>query len=307
MFLEGFLVLNFIFWLENCTWSVNNDIIQLIFFFKGGGGWWVFLLFLYTLPQKKYGSLSFSSHLFPWYKTGWESLNWFTAEILIGRYFKPCFHIFLVIAVIWIRSTSLKSRKNPAVTHSWNKTDTQSSRRPDREILETDLITNISKASLITHFHIISIKFGFEYFCTVPVHFFGLRLYIHMVYITVSTSVNIRRMFSMTPTTLTASSQGRWHENEGFWRKTVPSVIMGCHFFFTVLRSRTSRPRRETAGRGWWQMDGFRGSCPSLEAGKFHLLRSRWGVSILMRFAENYFFLHVLPHIFKKPQKSTTN
>lgn len=255
--------------------------------------------FVFIYPAaKKYGSLSFSSHLFPWYKTGWESLNWFTAEILIGRYFKPCFHIFLLIAVIWIRSTSLKSRKNAAVTHSWNKTDTQSSRRPDREILETDLITNISKASLITHFHIISIKFGFEYFCTVPVHFFGLRLYIHMVYITVSTSVNIRRMFSMTPTTLTASSQGRWHENEGFWRKTVPSVIVGCQFFFTVLRSRTSRPRRETAGRGWWQMDGFRGSCPSLEAGKFHLLRSRWGVSILMRFAENYFFFCTFYHIF---------
>lgn len=300
-------MLNFIFWLENCTWSVNNDIIQLFFFFRRRG-WVVGFSFVFIYPAaKKYGSLSFSSHLFPWYKTGWESLNWFTAEILIGRYFKPCFHIFLLIAVIWIRSTSLKSRKNPAVTHSWYKTDTQSSRRPDREILETDLITNISKASLITHFHIISIKFGFEYFCTVPVHFFGLRLYIHMVYITVSTSVNIRRMFSMTPTTLTASSQGRWHENEGFWRKTVPSVIVGCHFFFTVLRSRTSRPRRETTGRGWWQMDGFRGSCPSLEAGKFHLLRSRWGVSILMRFAENYFFLHVLPHIFKKPQKSTTN
>lgn len=298
-------MLNFRSGLKNCTWSVNNDIIQLFFFFEGGGGWWVFLLFLYTLPQKKYGSLSFSYHLFPWYKTGWESLNWFTAEILIGRYFKPCFHIFLLIAVIWIRSTSLKSRKNPAVTHSWNKTDTQSSRRPDREILETDLITNISKASLITHFHIISIKFGFEYFCTVPVHFFGLRLYIHMVYITVSTSVNIRRMFSMTPTTLTASSQGRWHENEGFWRKTVPSVIVSFFLLCSDLELQGPGERRlGEAGDRWM---GFGGSCPSLEAGKFHLLRSRWGVSILMRFAENYFFLHVLPHIFKKPQKSTTD
>lgn len=301
-------MLNFRSGLKNCTWSVNNDIIQLFFFFRRRG-WVVGFSFVFIYPAaKKYGSLSFSSHLFPWYKTGWESLNWFTAEILIGRYFKPCFHIFLLIAVIWIRSTSLKSRKNPAVTHSWNKTDTQSSRRPDREILETDLITNISKASLITHFHIISIKFGFEYFCTVPVHFFGLRLYIHMVYITVSTSVNTRRMFSMTPTTLTASSQGRWHENEGVLKKNCSIGDCGLSFFFTVLRSRTSRPRRETAWRGWWQMDGFRGSCPSLEAGKFHLLRSRWGVSILMRFAENYFFfLHVLPHIFKKPQKSTTD
>lgn len=301
-------MLNFIFWLENCTWSVNNDIIQLFFFFRRRG-WVVGFSFVFIYPAaKKYGSLSFSSHLFPWYKTGWESLNWFTAEILIGRYFKPCFHIFLLIAVIWIRSTSLKSRKNPAVTHSWNKTDTQSSRRPDREILETDLITNISKASLITHFHIISIKFGFEYFCTVPVHFFGLRLYIHMVYITVSTSVNIRRMFSMTPTTLTASSQGRWHENEGFWRKTVPSVIVGCHFFFTVLRSRTSRPRRETAGRGWWQMDGFRGELPVVRSWQISLIKKPVGgfnFDAICR--ELLFFLHVLPHIFKKPQKSTTN
>lgn len=186
-------------------------------------------------------------------------MNWFTAEILIGRYFKPCFHIFLLIAVIWIRSTSLKSRKNPAVTHSWNKTDTQSSRRPDREILKTDLITNISKASLITHFHIISIKFGFEYFCTVPVHFFGLRLYIHMVYITVSTSVNIRRMFSMTPTTLTASSQGRWHENEGFWRKTVPSVIVGCHFFLLCSDLELQGPGERRLGEAGDRWMGFGG------------------------------------------------
>lgn len=112
-------------------------------------------------------------------------------------------------------------------------------------------------------------------------HFFGLRLYIHMVYITVSTSVNISRMFSMTPTTPTVSSQGRWHENGGFWRKTVPSVIMGCHFFLNVLRSRTSRPRRETTGRGWWQMDGFRGELPvAIEAGKYHVLRSRLGEGV---------------------------
>lgn len=268
-------MLNFRSGLKNCTWSVNNDIIQLFFFFRRRG-WVVGFSFVFIYPAaKKYGSLSFSSHLFPWYKTGWESLNWFTAEILIGRYFKPCFHIFLLIAVIWIRSTSLKSRKNPAVTHSWNKTDTQSSRRPDREILETDLITNISKASLITHFHIISIKFGFEYFCTVPVHFFGLRLYIHMVYITVSTSVNIRRMFSMTPTTLTASSQGRWHENEGFWRKTVPSVIVGCHFFLLCSDLELQGPGERRLGEAGDRWMGFGGSCLSLEAGKFHLLRSR--------------------------------
>lgn len=153
----------------------------------------------------------------------------------------------------------IKIQKNPAVTHLWNKTDTQSSRRPDREILETDLITNISKASLITHFHIISIKFGFEYFCTVPVHFFGLRLYIHMVYITVSTSVNIRRMFSMTPTTLTASSQGRWHENEGFWRKTVPSVIVGCHFFLLCSDLELQGPGERRLGEAGDRWMGFGG------------------------------------------------
>lgn len=114
-FWRGFFMLNFRIGLENCTWSVNSDIIQLIFF--RGEGVFVFFIFIFIYPAaKKYGSLLFSSHLFPWYKTGWESLNWFTAEILIGRYFKPCFHIFLLIPVIWIRSTSLKSRKNPVLT-----------------------------------------------------------------------------------------------------------------------------------------------------------------------------------------------
>lgn len=115
VFWRVFFWLNFRIGLENCTWSVNSDIIQLIFF--RGEGVFVFFIFIFIYPAaKKYGSLLFSSHLFPWYKTGWESLNWFTAEILIGRYFKPCFHIFLLIPVIWIRSTSLKSRKNPALT-----------------------------------------------------------------------------------------------------------------------------------------------------------------------------------------------
>lgn len=114
-FWRGFFVLNFRIGLENCTWSVNSDIIQLIFF--RGEGVFGFFIFIFIYPAaKKYGTLLFSSHLFPWYKTGWESLNWFTAEILIGRYFKPCFHIFLLIPVIWIRSTSLKSRKNPVLT-----------------------------------------------------------------------------------------------------------------------------------------------------------------------------------------------
>lgn len=47
----GFFVLNFRIGLENCTWSVNSDIIQLIFF--RGEGVFGFFIFIFIYPAAK--------------------------------------------------------------------------------------------------------------------------------------------------------------------------------------------------------------------------------------------------------------
>lgn len=57
-FWRGFFVLNFRIGLENCTWSVNSDIIQLIFF-RGGGGVWFFYFYFYIPCRKKVRKSSF--------------------------------------------------------------------------------------------------------------------------------------------------------------------------------------------------------------------------------------------------------
>lgn len=50
-FWRGFFVLNFRIGLENCTWSVNSDIIQLIFF--RGEGVFGFFIFIFIYPAAK--------------------------------------------------------------------------------------------------------------------------------------------------------------------------------------------------------------------------------------------------------------
>lgn len=58
-FWRVFFWLNFRIGLENCTWSVNSDIIQLIFF-SGGGGVWVFYFHFYIPCCKKSTEVFFS-------------------------------------------------------------------------------------------------------------------------------------------------------------------------------------------------------------------------------------------------------
>lgn len=86
----------------------------------------------------------------------------------------------------------------------------------------------------------------------------------------------------------------------GVLKKNCSIGDCGLSFFFNVLRSRTSRPRRETAGRGWWQMDGFRGELPVVRSWQISLIKKPVGGFNFDAICRELLFFCTFYHIFLK-------